>query len=59
LKVQVQNQAEDAKVIVDDEGFCLLLRKGLVDSRAVVALDLALASVLAIDYVLPSFQQLG
>ena len=47
MRVQVQDQVEDAKVVTDEDGTIVLcLRPGVVSSRAFVALVLALAPVL-------------
>ena len=47
MRVRVQDQIEDAKVITDADGaVTLCLRPGVVSSRAFVALVLALAPAL-------------
>lgn len=42
MHVRVEDQNEDARVVVEAQGQVLLLRRGLVGPRAFVALVLAL-----------------
>lgn len=47
MRVRVQDQVEDARVVTDEDGaVTLCLRSGVVSSRVFVALVLALAPVL-------------
>lgn len=44
MRVEVEDQNEDARVVRGDDGdVCLVLRAGLLTTRAYVALSLALA----------------
>lgn len=46
VRVRVEDQAEDAKVVIDGDGEpALVVREGLISARAFVALGVSLAAV--------------